>query len=113
MSDLERFILLVALPTVVVASLVEAAVLTWRGRYDWKGLAASLGNLVLRTVVLVAIPLSLAEPALRWAWDHRMATQSLDRGYGLLLLFVGQDFCYYWYHAGSGLRTRSTIRPTT
>lgn len=100
MSSLERFILLVALPTVVLASLVEAAVLTWRGRYDWKGLGASLGNLAMRAAVLVVLPLSLAEPALRWAWEHRIATQSPGIWYGLLL-FLGQDFCYYWYHRAS------------
>lgn len=32
------------------------------------------------------------------AWEHRMLTITLDSPLKLLWLFVGIEFCYYWYH---------------
>ncbi len=96
-----RNILAVALAVTVVASFAEASVLCRRGRYDWKSMGTSLTNLVLRNAMLVLLPLSIADPLMRWAWDHRVATQSIDTAPGFALLFLGQEFCYYWFHRAS------------
>ena len=40
-----------------------------------------------------------------WVWDHRLFTQSLDDVGAVLLLLVGLEFFYYWYH-----RTSHTVR---
>jgi sterol desaturase/sphingolipid hydroxylase (fatty acid hydroxylase superfamily) len=31
-------------------------------------------------------------------WQHRILTIPLDQWWAILLLFLGIEFCYYWYH---------------
>jgi sterol desaturase/sphingolipid hydroxylase (fatty acid hydroxylase superfamily) len=33
-----------------------------------------------------------------WFWQHRFFTLPMDSWMGWLACFVGQEFCYYWYH---------------
>ncbi len=96
-----RLLLLAVMSATVLASLVEALVLSRRGHYDWKAMGVSLLDLVLRNIVLVALPLSIATPVVRFAWEHRLTTQTLASWPGFALLFIGQEFCYYWYHRAS------------
>jgi sterol desaturase/sphingolipid hydroxylase (fatty acid hydroxylase superfamily) len=86
-------------PIVLVAALAEGA---WLSRtrpegYDWKAWACSLADLIGRRL-LAFIPLALVAPWLAWAWQYRFFTQSLDNVGSVLLLFVGLEFFYYWYH---------------
>lgn len=68
-----------------------------RSGYDWRAFAASLGDALGRRVV-DGLGLSLALPALAWAHAHRMGDLALGTPAAFALLFVGQEFCYYWYH---------------
>ncbi|WP_421997229.1 sterol desaturase family protein [Reyranella sp.] len=90
---------LVLLPVVMIAGLVEALWLQYRRgvAYDWKAWGCSLADLAGRRL-LAFIPYTLAAPWLAWVWDHRLFTQSLDSVWSVLLLFVGLEFFYYWYH---------------
>jgi sterol desaturase/sphingolipid hydroxylase (fatty acid hydroxylase superfamily) len=90
---------LYALPVVVGASLVEALVLHWRkpGTFDWHEAWLSLVDLAGRKL-LVFLPLSLAAPVFAFAWEHRLQTIVLNSWLLGLCLFIGQEFCYYWYH---------------
>jgi sterol desaturase/sphingolipid hydroxylase (fatty acid hydroxylase superfamily) len=101
MSDLPaadpRLWLLAALLTVLVAATVEGFVLWRRGGYDWRAWGATLGDVIGRRVV-EALGLSLAAPVVAWAHAHRVTTLPLDGATAFALLFVGQEFCYYWYH---------------
>ena len=101
MTTVKGFLLAVALPTVVFSSLVEALILSRRRGYDWKSLGVSLLNLVARLAVQVLLPLSIVTPLFRLAWEHRWMTIELAGWQAILLLFIGQDFCYYWYHRAS------------
>lgn len=94
------------LPVVVGAALVEGIWLarTRAERYDWKSWACSIADLGGRRL-LALIPYTLAAPWLDWMWQHRLLTQSLDSVGSVLLLFVGLEFFYYWYH-----RTSHTAR---
>jgi sterol desaturase/sphingolipid hydroxylase (fatty acid hydroxylase superfamily) len=85
----------------VLASLIEAFVPSRRSGYDWKAMTVSLFDLMGRTVLLVVLPISIATPVVRFAWEHRLTTQTLDSWPAFLLLFLGQEFCYYWYHRAS------------
>ena len=90
---------------VVSVSLVEAWVLSRRNRHgatplDWHEVWLSLADLVGRKL-LSLLPLSLAAPVFALAWEHRIHTVTLDSALTVLLLFVGQEFCYYWYHRAS------------
>ena len=98
MHPLDKFLLLVALPGVLVLSLVEAWVLSRRQAYDWKAMAVSIGDLFLRTAVGIFLPLSIVAPLIALAWQHRIATIALDSWQAVALLFFTQEFCYYWYH---------------
>ncbi len=68
-----------------------------RGQYDWRAYFASLGDLVLR-IAFRLLPLGLATSALNWLWDQRLYTMPLQSVWPWALLFVGQDFFYYWMH---------------
>jgi sterol desaturase/sphingolipid hydroxylase (fatty acid hydroxylase superfamily) len=98
MDNIDRFLLLVVTPTVFALSLVEAVVLARRQRYDWRAFGVSALNLVARIALGIVLPLSIATPFIAWAVTHRVSTFTLDGPLALLLLFFGQEFCYYWYH---------------
>jgi sterol desaturase/sphingolipid hydroxylase (fatty acid hydroxylase superfamily) len=98
MNALDKFLLFVALPVVVVASLTEALVLSRRSAYDWRATGVSLLDLVMRVAIQIFLPLSIATPFIVFALHHRIATIALDGWGALLALFIGQEFCYYWFH---------------
>jgi sterol desaturase/sphingolipid hydroxylase (fatty acid hydroxylase superfamily) len=90
---------------VVGVSLIEAWVLSRKNRhsatpFDWNEVWLSLADLVGRKL-LGLLPLSLATPIFALAWDHRLYTVSIDSALMVLMLFIGQEFCYYWYHRAS------------
>ncbi len=51
------------------------------------------------------MPYSLATPVFVLAYDHRLFTVPIDSMASVLLLFIGLEFFYYWYH-----RTSHTVR---
>jgi sterol desaturase/sphingolipid hydroxylase (fatty acid hydroxylase superfamily) len=82
----------------VLAATLEALWLQHRdGRYDWKAYFASMGDLGLR-MMSNAVPLGLAAGALSWLWKYRLYDMPLEHAWTWVLLFFGQDFCYYWMH---------------
>lgn len=81
----------------LAATLLEAAWLHRCGRHDWRAFAATLADLALRRGV-DALGVSIAAPLLWWVHAHRLATIELDGAGAIVLLFVGQEFCYYWQH---------------
>ncbi|MEM5401157.1 sterol desaturase family protein [Paraburkholderia unamae] len=93
---------------VVAVSLIEACVLTFRKRreaagraaFDWSEVWLSLADLVGRKL-LAFLPISLAAPILDFAWEHRLFTLNIDTVALVLLVFIGQEFCYYCYHRAS------------
>ncbi|MEA3082713.1 MAG: hypothetical protein QOC89_410 [Paraburkholderia sp.] len=90
---------------VVGVSLIEACVLTRKQRdsatpFDWYEVWISLADVAGRKL-LALLPLSLAAPVFALAWDHRIFTVTLNSALMVFLLFIGQEFCYYWYHRAS------------
>ena len=86
----------------VAASLVEAVILSWRSRgsdkpFNWYEMGISFADMVGRRIV-DALPLSVAGPVFSLAWQHRIHTVAANGALALLLVFIGQEFCYYWYH---------------
>lgn len=94
-------LLLLALLGVLGSALLEAIILSRRRGYDWRASGVTLCNFVARHALALVLPLSLATPVLHMAWSHRLTTISLDSWQALLALFVGQEFCYYWFHRAS------------
>lgn len=98
MDPIDRFLLFTVTPTVFGLSLLEAAVLSRRARYDWRAFGASSFDLALRIAMSIGLPLSIATPLAALAVQHRLTTLTLDGPAAIALLLVGQEFCYYWYH---------------
>jgi sterol desaturase/sphingolipid hydroxylase (fatty acid hydroxylase superfamily) len=98
LNGLDKFLLFVALPTVVVASLLEAIVLARVRSYDWRAAAVSLFDLFARVAVQIFLPLSIATPLIVLAYQHRVGEIALDGWLAFAALFLGQEFCYYWFH---------------
>jgi sterol desaturase/sphingolipid hydroxylase (fatty acid hydroxylase superfamily) len=98
MDSIDRLLLFVVTPMVFGLSVLEAVVLARRQHYDWRAFGASAFNLVGRIAVSIALPLSIATPFIAWAVTHRVSSFTLDGPLALLILFIGQEFCYYWYH---------------
>jgi sterol desaturase/sphingolipid hydroxylase (fatty acid hydroxylase superfamily) len=90
------------LALVLAASLLEGVVMTWwlRRGYDWRAFWASLGVSVGRRL-FDAFSFSLAAPLFVWAYTHRLHTIPLNTVAAVAVLFVGQEFCYYWFHRAS------------
>jgi sterol desaturase/sphingolipid hydroxylase (fatty acid hydroxylase superfamily) len=87
------------LAVLLIAATLEGLVLSWRrpGSYDWRAYFSSLADALMRRGV-DALGLSLAAPLLMWVWQHRITTVAVDTTSSMALLFLGQEFCYYWYH---------------
>ncbi len=98
-------LLLVALPTIPLVSLIEAVVLSWRWSCDWWTTGVSLTNLFLRVGLQIAPPFTLATPLIMWAHAHRVGTVVPDGREAVRALFIGQEFCYYSLHRAA-LRVR-------
>lgn len=98
MSAVEKFQLFVAVPSVLLFALIEGIVLSRRQRYDWRAFGVSALDLVARIAVGIALPLTIAAPLVRLAFEHRLLTIHPVGWVALPLLFIGQEFCYYWYH---------------
>ena len=98
MTPLEHFSLFVAAPAVFMLALIEAIVLARSRGVDWRSFAVSTFDLVARIAVGLLVPLSIATPLLRWAYHHRLGNIAIDNAAAVLCLFIGQEFCYYWYH---------------
>lgn len=82
---------------------VEGIVMSHRAPegYDWRAFAVSIADAVgrrLTEAVSSGLGLMLAIPLISWVYEHRVFTIALDTWWAFALLFVGQEFCYYWYH---------------
>jgi hypothetical protein len=82
---------------VLAVATLEGLVLSRTRGYDWRAYFATLGDTAGRRVI-DAMGLSLAAPILAWAHEHRVADWPLDTWTAFAVLFVGQEFCYYFYH---------------
>lgn len=98
MHPLEQFLLFVALPGVLVLALAEALVLSRRQHYDWRAFGVSVADLIVRIGLNIVLPLSIATPLIGLAYQHRLTTITVDGWLAVLVLFAGQEFCYYWFH---------------
>jgi len=98
MRHADHILLLFAAPAVLLFVVIEALVLSWRGRYDWRAFGVSVLDMISRLAMGVLFPLSVAAPLVLLAYQHRVMTLETSGWLAVLLLFFGQEFCYYWYH---------------
>jgi len=94
-------ILTYSTPAVIAAAALEAVVLSLAGRqrYDWRAYFASLADLLTRDYIInVYLTFGLALPLATLAWQHRLTTVPLGTAGAIFVLFLGQEFAYYWFH---------------
>lgn len=97
MTMLQRWMMIAPL-LILFAAAVEGIWLQRRdGSYDWRAFWTSVGDLLLRAVSR-AIPFGTGLAAFGWLWDHRLYTMPTGSAAIWILLFIGQEFCYYWMH---------------
>jgi sterol desaturase/sphingolipid hydroxylase (fatty acid hydroxylase superfamily) len=60
---------------------------------------------VVRNILRFALPATFIITLADWVWAHRIATVPLNGVAAFAALFIGQEFCYYWYHR-AGHRVR-------
>ena len=87
---------------VLMASLLEAFAISMRrgwSHYNWRATGVSLIDFPIREYPLRWIlPLAFWTHAMDWFWHHRLWTLPMQDWRGWLACFIGQEFCYYWYH---------------
>jgi sterol desaturase/sphingolipid hydroxylase (fatty acid hydroxylase superfamily) len=98
MTLLEKIQFFIGIPIVIVLALVEGLLLSRLSHYDWRACGVSIMDVLLRVSANFLLPLSIVTPLSRLAYDHRLTTIALDGWLAFLLLFIGQEFCFYWYH---------------
>lgn len=87
----------------LVSSLVEGVLLSRRARrvggerYDWKATAVSVFITVGRRAMDM-VPLAIAMPGAFWVYERRLMNLDMSAWWHWLLLFLGVEFCYYWFH---------------
>ena len=94
-------VLVYATPAVIAVAALEAVVLSLVGRqrYDWRAYFASLADVLTRDYVInVYLAYGLALPLAALAWQHRLTTVPLGTAGAIFMLFLGQEFAYYWFH---------------
>ncbi len=101
MTPFDQFLLFGMTPAIVLAALVEGWWLSRRQTYDWRASAVSVLDLVVRTLVNIFVPFALSSPVTAWAREHRLSDLTLDSWQAFVLLFVGLEFFYYWFHRAS------------
>ena len=97
-------ILKFALPGAIAIATLEALFLAvvMRKNYNWRAYFASLADALGREYIVASfLTISLAAPIIGFAYRHRLFTIPLDTPAAAVLLVIGQDFCYYWFHRAS------------
>lgn len=80
----------------IVLEIVWYLLLTKRS-YPWHEMLASAGVYLLRMPAKALRPILVA-PLAFFLWSHRVATVPFDGAGGLALLFLSEEFAYYWMH---------------
>jgi sterol desaturase/sphingolipid hydroxylase (fatty acid hydroxylase superfamily) len=86
-------------PLIVAAITFEIAwyILVRRRAYPWREMALSTAMMLMRQPMKL-LYLVVVAPVAGVAWSLRVATVPLDTWWGVALLFVGVELCYYWSH---------------
>ena len=96
-----RNLLFYALPVVIGIAAIEAAILIFalKRRYDWRASLVSLADALVRQyVVHPYLRFSIASSVLFWAITHSIQAVTFGPWLDFLAVFLGQEFCYYWFH---------------
>lgn len=89
-----------AIPVMLGFLLLELAISLWR-KNSWYHRSDSLACLAMGigNVIIAAAFKTVSLGCLFWLYEnYRLTTLPSDLWWAWLLLFLGEDFCYYWFH---------------
>jgi len=90
----------VGLPLFLALVLVEFAVYRWKGgasAYTWGETLGSIG-VAVGNKLLGLFKIGATGAITYLVWEHRLTEIPLDTAWGLIALFIGVEFAYYWFH---------------
>ena len=94
--------LLFFLPVVAIAIILESLIYKWRYKksYPWVESATSLGVGLGHQITGIINRLLIQGLMASFIWQYRLFTVP-DEWWTYPALFIGLEFCYYWYHRAS------------
>ncbi len=89
----------IALPLFLGLVLIEAGIYWWLGRpaYTWRESLASIGVGIGHKLIGM-IKVGAGGGVAYYIWQHRLTEVPLGTWWGVLALFLGVEFAYYWFH---------------
>ena len=95
----EQVLLLVSVPVILVAIVLELAVTHFRGlrAYTWRETLTNVYLALLNGSLDLLLRASVVLPVLGWCWQHRLTEWTAGWPYWLAL-FLLEDFAYYVLH---------------
>ncbi|MEO8559992.1 MAG: sterol desaturase family protein, partial [Rhodospirillales bacterium] len=93
-----------SVPVVIGLAIVEALVLAFKAKqtYNWRASLASLADMLIREFgVNRLLGYAFLAPLFALVWQNRLTTMPLGTVESIAILFLGQEFCYYWFHRAS------------
>jgi sterol desaturase/sphingolipid hydroxylase (fatty acid hydroxylase superfamily) len=72
-----------------------------KSSFSWKESLTSIGIAVGHRITNTVFSEVIQIAAFYFAWQYRLLTIPLNQWWGILLLFLGIEFFYYWYHRAS------------
>lgn len=92
-------VILYATPLFIALVLIEIVAYLRRGgsAYTWRESFASIG-VGLGYKIIQLLKLGVPAGVTLFLWEHRVAEVPLSTWWGILLLFLGVEFAYYWFH---------------
>ncbi len=101
MTEFQLYLLQYVVPLILACSLIEGFFFQIKSGFDWYAMLVSLSDFFARLFVQYVLPLSIASPFLNWAQGHAWVHFELSGWLAFLVIFLIQDFCYYWMHRAS------------
>jgi sterol desaturase/sphingolipid hydroxylase (fatty acid hydroxylase superfamily) len=101
--DWKQVLLIGMSPVFVIAFMIELQVMRGRGQrrqFQWRDIAANLGLGASYQAFEIAAHALFTAAAVGWFWQHRLFTLPVN-GWTILPIFIGVEFCYYWFHRTS------------
>lgn len=101
--DWKQVMLIGMSPIFLIAFAIEWQVMKGRGKraqFDWRDIFANLtlgGSYQIFELIAHALVTGVA---VAWFWQHRLFEIPVN-AWTILPIFVGVEFCYYWFHRSS------------
>ena len=101
--DWKQVLLIGMSPVFLIAFAIEFQLMRGRGQrgqFDWRDIFANLSLGGSYQVFEIAAHVLVTGVATAWVYQHRLFDVPVN-GWTILPIFVGVEFCYYWFHRTS------------